>query len=227
MPDPLFGVAYLGAAEFRPSAKLFGVEMSFVANYPDDTPGNAALDIVLQAASRSIDAFCGRSFLAADITEKHDLNTATWQFAVNNTPVSSITSCLIRYAVDGAITIDPAKIYINNQKGYCQITWAVSALDVIVAQLGTALTESQIEVVYKSLQAVPSEVKLATGYQAGHMINSGYVDANIPPDFGKLNIKGMDLNNRKGFKTADERRETSFSAEAERPLQPFKKFAAA
>ncbi len=227
MPDPLFGVAYLGAADFRPSAKLFGVEMSFVATYPDTSPGNASLDIVLQAASRAIDAHCGRNFLAADITEKHDLNTATWQFSVNNTPVSSITSCLIRYAVDGSITIDPAKIYINNQKGYCQITWAVSALEVIVAQLGTALTEAQVEIVYKSLQAVPNEVKLATGYQAGHMINSGYVDANIPPNFGKLNIKGMDLNNRKGFKSAEDQHAASFSPDAERLLQPFKKLVAA
>jgi len=222
-----FGVAYLGAEDFRTSAKLFGVEMSFVGNYPNDAPGNVALELVLQAASRAIDAYCGRVFTPADITENHDLDTNTWQFPVNNSPVSSITSCVIRYAVDGSITITPADVFINNQKGYCEITGAVSSLDVIVAQLGSALSSAQVEVVYKSLQSVPDAVKLATGYQAGHVINSSYVDANIPPNFGKLNIKGMDLNNRKGFKTADEQKAASFSPDAERLLQPFKKFVAA
>lgn len=227
MPDPLFGVAYLDAEDFRPSAKLFGVEMSFVSSYPDTEDGNAALDLVLQAASRAVDAFCGKVFTEDEITENHDLDTATWQFAVNNTPVASITSCLIRHSVNGTITIDPAKIYINNQKGYCQITWAISALDVIVAQLGTALTEAQIEVVYKSLQTVPNNVKLATGYQAGHMINSGYVDAKAPPNFGTVDIGGLKLNNRKGFKSAEDLQAASFSLDAERLLQGFRKFVAA
>lgn len=227
MPSPLFGTAYLSAEEFRQGLILFGVEMSFVAGYPNTIEGNGALDVVLQAASRAIDTYCGRVFTPADITENHDLNTDNWQFSVNNAPVSSITSCLIRYAVDGTVSIDTDKIYINNQKGYCEITWAASALDVVLAQLGSALSSAQVEIVYKSLQTVPDAVRLATGHQAGHLINSGYVDASIAPNFGKLNIEGMDLNNRKGFQSAEDRKAASMSADAERLLQPFRKFVAA
>lgn len=220
----LFGIAYLDAESFRAAAELFGVGMS-LRDYPDDVDGNAKLTRVLQAASRSVDAFCGRDFTDEEKTENHALDPVTWHFTVNHPPVSSIDSCAIRYAVDSTVTVDPDHIYINNQKGYLEIGREAQNL---FEQVGLmSLAETQVEITYVSNASVPKPIKLATGYQTGHMINAGFVDKNLPPNFGKVDIGGLTINNKKGSKSHEEMRSSSFSPDAERILTPYRRLVAA
>ena len=219
-----FGTAYLDAESFRESAELFGAGMAMV-KYPEADPDTKLLN-ALKAASRAVDAFCGKNFLGEDKTENCRLDLTTWQFTVNNPPVSEVVSCLIRFAVDGTIEIPPAQIYINNQVRYLEISRTLGQ-QLITSFTPTVLNEPQVEIVYKSLQSVPADVQLATGYQAAHMINAGFVDYSLPPSMGKVDIGGMALNNKKGAKSQEEMRSSSFSPDAERLLAPHRRFVAA
>ncbi len=217
--DPnLFGTAYLDAESFRDMAGLFGVGMAF-CDYPATNDGNAKLLRVLQAASRAIDAFCAKDFAPADRSEQHALDLTTWQFKVNRPPVTEIVSCTIRYAADGTITIHPSKIYVNNQQRFCEITRDLDGSLMILETIGTELREPQIEVVYKSTQDIPMHVKLACGFQAGHLINSGFADKVLPPNFGKIDMGGLSVNNKKGYRSSEEMSAGSFSPDAERLLK--------
>lgn len=222
----LFGIAYLDAESFRSSAKLFGVGMSF-ADYPTGAEGDTALGHVLQAASRAIEAHVGKVFTPGNLTEKHKVDRQTWQFAVNNPPVIEIVSCLLRYAIDGTLTIASSNIYINNQNGYCEIVRQDEAIHSILAAIGTEIDGPVAEIVYKSAQSIPNEIKLAAGYQAAHMINNGFVDAALPANMGAIDLGGLKINNKKGGKSSEERSAMSISPEAARLLQPHMRFVAA
>jgi hypothetical protein len=212
-----YGTAYLDAESFRTSAALFGVGMS-MCEYPSDSDGNAKLNFVLQAASRTIDAFCARDFSPDDHTEQHSFDRSTWQFVVNNPPVTSISSCTIRYGKDGTLSIPTANVYINNQKRCCEITRSMDGTLVILDAMGTELIDPQVEVVYKSVQDIPKHVQLACGFQAGHLINSGFVDKTLPPNFGKIEMSGLSINNKKGYRSSEEMSAGSFSPDAQRLL---------
>lgn len=220
-----FGTNYLDAESFRRSAELFGVGMA-MCDYPDDGGGNDKLAFVLQAASRQIDAFCGRDFSPAPRAETHVLDLTTWQFTVNNPPVAAVSSCVIRYAIDGAIVIPPDRVYINNQKNYLEITRQLDAGLTILETLGSELLEPQIEIIYTSLQQIPKNVQLACGFQAGHLINSGFVDKTLPPNFGKIDMGDLSINNKKGYRSSEEMKAGSLSADAERLLAPEIRFVA-
>ncbi len=221
--DPfIFGVAYLDAETFRASAELFGVGMAFT-DYPDTPDGDSKLSRVLQAASRTIDAFCGQVFTPDDIVETQSFDPETWQFSTNNQPVISISACVMRLGVTSTMTIPPNHLYINNQKGYVEIGRDYQAA-ILVSNTPLWLSEPQIEVTYKSAQSVPSPVKLACGYQAGHLINTGFVDKLLPANFGKLDIGGLSVNNKKGYRSSEEMTSGSLSPDAERILTPLKQF---
>ena len=223
--DDLFGVAYLDAESFRYNADLFGVGMA-LADYPAGNEGNKKLAKVLQAASRAVDAFCAREFTPENRSETHRLDRMTWRFSVNNPPISSIVSCAIRYGTDATIALDVWRVFVNNQEGYCEITRDLGG-ETFVAETLQSISAPQIEIVYKSLQNVPKAVALATGYQAAHMINNGFVDKTMPPNFGKLDLGGLSVNNKKGYRSAEEMRSGALSAEAERLLSTYRKFSAA
>lgn len=220
-----YGIAYLDTDSFRASAALFGVGMS-LCNYPATNDGNAKLAFVLQSASRMIDAFCARDFLLANKVEKHPLDLSNWQFKVNNPPVIEVVSCLVRYAIDGHITIDPDKVFVNNQQGFLEIARYFEGT-VQIMEIGTELNQPIVEITYKSLQSVPTNVQLACGFQAGHMINTGFVDATLPPNFGKVDMSGLSINNKKGYRSSEEMMAGSFSPEAERMLIAEKKISIA
>ncbi len=214
--DDLFGVAYLDDESFRAGATLFGVGMA-LSDFPVTDEGTKRLNLVLQAASRMIDTFCGKVFTPTDLVETHELDLTTWQIRVNNPPVVSISSCIIRYAIDGTITIQTNKIHINNQQGFLEIARYLEGT-LTLMEIGTELNCPVVEITYKSLQTVPKTVQLATGYQAGHLINSGYVDKTLPPNFGKVDLDGLSINNKKGYRSSQEMMAGSFSPEAERLL---------
>lgn len=218
VPEDLFGEAYLDVESFRDMAVMFGAGMSLACDFPDDTPGNARLLRVLQAASRQIDTHCGRDFSPADRLEQHELDLSTWKFTVNNPPVSSVSACLIRYAISGTVTIPTANIYINNQKKFLEISRTLDGSLTILDAIGSEFERPVIEVTYKSVQDVPKTVQLACGFQAGHLINSGFVDKMLPPNFGKIDMGGLSVNNKKGYRSAEEMRAGSLSADAERCL---------
>ena len=224
MPPVDFGPAYLDAESFRLSAELFGVGMAMI-KYPDSEPGNEKLTAALKAASRAVDTFCGKNFLSTEKTETCRFDLTTWQFTVNNPPVAEVTSCAIRYAVDATLTVAPANVFINNQRGYLEIARNLEQ-QLITAFTPTELKEPVIEIVYKSLQEVPPDVALATAYQTAHMINSGFADYNLPPNMGKVDLGGMAINNKKGSKSQEEMRASSFSPDAERLLSPYRRLVA-
>lgn len=224
--EDLYGIAYLDVESFRDGAALFGVGMA-MCDYANDADGNAKLARVLQAASRAVDAFCSRSFTPENRTEQHALDLKSWTFTVNNPPVAEIVSCVLRYSVDGTIDIPPANVFINNQKKYCEIARRLGEAYSVLDAIGSDLNEPQIEVVYKSLQTIPVHVALATGYQAGHLINSGFVDKTLPPNFGKLDMNGISVNNKKGYRSSEEMSAGSLSPDAERLLRQEIRFSAA
>lgn len=211
-----YGTAYLDVESFRQSAALFGVGMSLSCDYPESTEGNTAIAFALQAASRHIDAFCARTFTPEDLKEQHLFDPATWRFQVNNPPVTEIVSCAIRYGLNSTITILPADIYVCNQQKYLEIVRRLESLTTL--EIGTELINPVIEVVYKSLQTVPANVQLACGYQAAHLINEGFVDKMLPPNFGKLDLTGLSINNKKGYKSSGEKLAETISPGAERLL---------
>lgn len=225
VPSDLFGVAYLDAESFRATAKLFGVGVAFI-EYPTGSAGDTKLAHVLQAASRSVDQFCGKVFTPANITEKCRLIQPQRQFVVQNPPVAEIVSCAIRYAKEGAITIPAENVYINNQQGYCEISQIDEATIAVYESLGSEIDGPIVEVVYKSLQSVPNPIKLATGYQAGYMINRGFVDTMVPSGLGAIDLGGMALNSRKGRKESEDE-DNSFSPEAAKLLAPYRRLVAA
>lgn len=212
--EDLFGTAYLDAESFRAHAELFGVGMSF-ADYADD---DKKLLRVLQAASRDIDAFCCRDFSPEAKTETQTLDLTNWQFKVNNPPVIEIVSCKIRYAVDGFFNVSPDRVFVNNQKNYLEITRFADEGLAMLGSIGTEISEPQVEITYKSLQDVPKHVKLAAGFQAGHLINTGFVDKMVPTNFGKIEMGDLVMNNKKGYRTHEEQKAGSFSADAARLL---------
>lgn len=220
----LFGVAYLDAESFREHADLFGVGMS-LADYKKTADNDAKLSRVLQAASRAVDAFCGKNFLAAAKTEKHAL-PESWQIRVNNPPVAAVSSCVIRVGSNTTMTIQTGDLYINNQKAYVEIPRDLTTA-ILTQNSLKSLAEATVEITYTSLQSVPGDVKLAAGYQAAHMINTGFVDKVLPPNFGKVDMGGLDINNKRGARSSEEAMAASFSPEAARLLIPHKQFVAA
>lgn len=215
---PLFGIAYLDTESFRNAAALFGVGMAF-ADYPPSDEGNASLEIVLQAASRAIDAFCGKDFLPDNKTEQQRLIDGT-KIVVNNFPVAEIVSCSLEYSNSTSQDVPTTEIYINNQQNILEIT----SLNLGILQsleIQKSLPDPVVNIVYKSLQSIPNPIKLACGYQAGHLINTGFVDKTLPPNFGKVDIGDLSINNKKGYKSSDEVKASSISPDAERLLTPF------
>jgi hypothetical protein len=222
----IFGIAYLDADNFRASQALFGVGMA-MCDYPDTPEGNVKLTNVLQAASRIIESFCGKDFSPGEITEQQKF-TSPRQFRVNKFPVSSVSSLKIHYSTAAVETIQPAEVFINNQQGYLEITALnFDSVQIAAGILSASLSEPVIEVIYKSLQSVPTSVKLACGYQAAHLINTGFVDKTLPPNFGKIDMGGLSVNNKKGYRSQEEHSAGSISAEAERLLRPFQSFSIA
>ncbi len=213
----LFGTAYLDAESFRLMADMFGVGMA-LADYLDGTEGDAKLLRVIQAASRDVDAYCCTDFSPLPKTETHALDLETWRFTVNNPPVAEIVSCKIRYAVDGFFTVNPARVFVNNQKNYLEITRYADEGLAMLGSIGTEIGEPQVEITYKSLQEVPKNVKLAAGFQAAHLINTGFVDKVLPPNFGKIEMGDLIMNNKKGYRSQEEQKSGSFSADAARLL---------
>lgn len=225
--DPnIYGEAYLDAENFRLSAAMFGAGMS-LCDYPDDDGGNAKLNLVLAAASRVIDRHCQRDFSPNPRSETQAFDLDTWRFSVNNPPVSEIVAVALRYGADAAEPFTTSQIFINNQKNYLEILRIIGGAFTIISQVGSELSEPVIEITYKSYADVPSTVKLATGFQAGHLMNTGFVDKTLPPNFGKLNMGGLDINNKKGYKSPEEVDAGSLSPDARRLLAGEIKFSAA
>ena len=219
----IYGTAYLDAENFRASAAMFGTGMS-LCDYPDDDDGNAKLSLVLASASRIIDRHCLRDFSPAARQETQAFDLQTWRFSVNNPPVSEIVTAALRYGADAAEPFSASQIFINNQKNYLEILRIIGGTFTIISQVGSELSEPVIEIEYKSYADIPAPVKLAAGFQAGHLINTGFVDKTLPPNFGKLNLGGLDINNKKGYRSSEEMAAGSISAEAAALLAPFQRF---
>lgn len=226
VPDDLFGIAYLDAESFRAAAGLFGVGVA-MSGYPDDDTGNQKLEFALQAASRVIDSYCCRNFIGDPISEQHRITGDVWKFTVNCPPVSSVEACSIRYAIDSTLIIKPSDVYINNQEGLLEIPRGIDAVAQILSILGSELENIVAEVLYYSFEDIPPAVRSATGYQAAMMMNGGYVDANVPANFGAIDLGGMKLNNRKGSRNSADAFDGSIAPEAARLLLPYRKISVA
>lgn len=222
--DPnIFGTAYLDTENFRAGAALFGVGMS-LCDYPATEDGDAKLTGVLQAASRVIDAETGLTFTPGDHAEQHHFDFATRQVKLNNHPVAQIVSFRVIFSPGSQQTFQSSDIYINNQLGYIELTDIAVGFGIITEYLSLGLTDPVAEIVYKSFQDVPQAVKLACGYQAAKMINDGYVDKELPANFGAIDLDGIKINNRKGFINSKEQKEASvLDPTAARLLAGFKR----
>lgn len=193
-PTDLFGAAYLDAADFRNYADLFGAGMA-LAKYPDDDVGNNKLQAALAASSRTIDSLCGRSFLPGNISEQHLFDPAVKRISVNSPPVMELVEFKVRTSPGTIMQFQVSDVYVNNQKGYVELSNLAKSEALIADLLQMGLSQPQAEIVYKSYQSVPQKIRLACGYQTAFEINSGFVNSTLPPSFGRLEIGGIKVGN--------------------------------
>ena len=219
----LFGTAYLDAENFRANAAAFGVGMS-LADYPAGNAGDQALSRVLQAASRLIDSHTGLDFSPEPRTEQHLFDFGTRRIKLNNPPVSAVNSFRVVFSPGTNQVFNSSDFYINNQLGYVELTDIAVGFGIITEYLSLGLSDPVAEITYTSYLDVPRPVKLACGYQAGKMINDGFVDKTIAPNFGQLEINGLTVNNKKGYRLkAEDIKASTLDPTAEKLLSQFKK----
>lgn len=219
----LFGIPYLDAENFRFNANVFGVGMPLDCAYPATTEGNQKLALVLQAASRMIDAHTCRDFSPENRSEQHEFNFVSGRISVNNPPVAEIVNFRIIYSPGNYQQFTADDFYINNQLSFIELTALTAGFGIVTEILKLGLTNPVAEITYKSYQDVPKPVSLACGYQAAKMINEGFVDATLPPNFGQLDMDGITVNNKKGYRLkAEDIQAAQMDSSAEQLLSAYK-----
>lgn len=177
-----FGTMYLDPNAFVASAAIFGVDKAL----PDD------IDVIkaqLAAASRWIEAETGKSYVPdEDQTEQHEWDPITRRIAVNNPPVMSISSYKIYTGVSTFATFATTSLVINNQVNYVELTSLAAAASLTPGLLALGLTTPFVQIVYKSYGAVKANIKLVTGYVAARLMNTAFIDAQLPPGIKSIKI---------------------------------------
>jgi hypothetical protein len=189
--DPILGAAYIDPEAFALRAHIFGAGMSI------QNATRESLLALAAAASREIDAVCGRGFGPEVQKETHRWNSNTRRIFVNAPPVVELQVFRIRVGARSAVVeFQSEDVYYNPQAKYLELV-AFSTGDYMLAPyLQMDLIEAQVEIEYKSFETVPEKVVMATGYTMGQLANDGFVNQILPPGFGELQIGGTKIRNQ-------------------------------
>jgi hypothetical protein len=183
--DSIFGVSYISPNEFSSHSDLFGVSVAL----PDS---DDKIQGFLSAATLWINANTQRNWDGTvEHDEQHLWDPNSRRIYVNFPPVSSVTTYEIFTGANVHASFDPdTAVFINGQSGYLELS-ALSVVGPSSALLLTGINEPVVHIVYKSIQNIPENVKLATGYIAASMMNSGYVEAQAPGGLKDIKIGSM------------------------------------
>jgi len=195
MPPPLdeiFGVIYLAPEAFLGRAKTFGVNPAGLG--PDDVAPALAI------ASRAVDAHTGRTFVPDAIEETHRWDPRTRRVSVNQPPVLQLESLRVRFAPGepgSVVTFSPAEVLVNNQENYLELAPYAPA-DVALAQIGPGVREPQVEIRYRSFQAVPGAVAAAVGFTAALLLQEAESNEMLPAGLKRSKVGSEDLSRADG-----------------------------
>ena len=192
--DSILGTPYLDPQGFIDRAASFGAGVAVA--------GKTATDVLplVAAASRAVDAYCGRTFLSGEISETHAWDARTRRTKVNQPPVATLVSYHIRFGAGaGNLTeFDAAQVFVSNQENYLELAELALAASPLIASglFSLGLTEAQVEIVYVSLATVPQQVAAATGFTAAKMANEGYSSAQLPDGLARMKLGGLEMQRR-------------------------------
>lgn len=188
--DSILGATYLNPAEFTSRAVVFGVR----AALPTDS---SLIQAALAAASRAIEAECGRSFLPDDITETHRFDPVRRRISVNQPPVMALTAFHLVIGPTMRSDVSTSAVYVNNQENYLELVSFAQAVVITPKLVTLGLTEIQAEVVYKSYQSVPEGVAAACGFTAGKILNEMYTSSQMPDGITRVKLgNALDVQRR-------------------------------
>ena len=182
--DAILGSLYLSVEAFKARAGVFGVAVALPA---DDELIKAAL----AAASRLIEAECGRDFVPDELTETHRFNLLTRRISVNQPPVATLTSFTLVGGPGLSSPVSLSSVYVNNQENYLEVDGLSHAIAPTGSLFMHGLGETQVEVKYKSYQSVPQGVAAACGYGAAEIINRTYASGQLPGDLTRVEMDGL------------------------------------
>jgi len=182
--DTVFGISYLTPTEFNSHTGMFGVSVAL----PDS---DDKIQGYLSWASAWVEATSNRSWDGSiDRDEQHMWDPQSRRIYVNCPPVSSVSSYQIDTGSNVHASFDPSTLYINSQAGYIELS-ALSVVGPSSALLLTGINEPVVHIVYRSIQDVPRNVKLATGIAAAAMMNYAFVEAQAPGGLKDIKIGSM------------------------------------
>ncbi len=199
MADTLLGTAYVTSAEFSARALAFGCNSKALTAISALT---TQLDAVLAAASRAVDNFLSRdpgSFSGATIYENHKWNPATRRVTVNQPPVSSLKSYVIRISPSltapfpvtpvstdaGSNQVAFGSIYYNRQENFLELASFALAGSLTNNLAGLGMTEFSVEIGYTSYANVQPEIAAATIQTATEAVNTYYLNQLLLPGLSK------------------------------------------
>jgi hypothetical protein len=155
----------------------------------------------IAAASRWIDAFTGKDFTPnTDITEQHNWDPVTRRIPVNNSPILSVSDYRIFIGPSNSASFPVSALYINNQENWVELASMTAAGSLTNALLTIGLYSPVVSITYKSHNDVKPNIKLATGYILGAMINQGIMQRALPPGLQSIQIgevRAVRMNNSK------------------------------
>lgn len=204
--NELLGDSYIDGEFFIANAKVFGCAQALSSLYPNATPDE--LLPILAAASRLIDGYVGRDFIAGEIRENHRFELGTRRIKINKPPLQTLVSYKLRTGAgmvssftvtpvqtDGENNVSFGAIYYNRQENYLELSSLAMASSMTTQLVSLGLSEPQIEIAYTSFADVPKEVIAATGYMAAHLLNESAISSVLAP--GLASAKADDVEVRR------------------------------
>jgi hypothetical protein len=202
------GPAYVDADDFRAMALGFGCNEVALNRISRINP--TQLLAVLAAASRSVDNFLAREpggFSGDTIYENHKWDPNTRRIVVNQPPVSSLSSYVIRISPSltspfpvtpvsndaGGNQVAFGSVYYNRQENFLELASFALAGSLTNNLAGLGMNEFSVEIAYKSYASVPYGVFAATLQTAVEAVNQYNLNQILTPGISKTSVGEVDI----------------------------------
>lgn len=196
--DDALGACYVSVAQFITMAGGLGCDAGLAVI---NDGNNWALTTILAAASRKVDAFCGREFDLQTIQENQRWELQTRRVYPYQPPIANLLSYQIQTAPGSYqnITLTPIAVDASGAKvSYGAVVYdkgrnylelaslaVLTSLTPVLVSLG--ISEPMVRYSYTSFASVPKQVITATGLIAAAMVNAAYRNKLIIP--GLLSVQ--------------------------------------